>query len=213
MYIYQPQRILLREQIKKYSPYIKGGVLDVGSGSYSRYIDLFNFQEYVKMDIEPGKNVDVVGRAENIPFGAETFDAVVCTQVLEHLAEPQKAVSEIYRVLKKGGHCLLTAPQINELHSEPQDYFRYTKFGLMAIFSKQGFAILECDQIGGFFTMLAQLLIRYLIDRLNLYQRKWHRLCNPPFKIFSRLMIFLDSIDKNKANRKHALIWCLIAKK
>lgn len=65
------------------------------------------------MDIKPGKNVDVTGQAENIPFKSETFDAVVCTQVFEHLPDPPKAANEIYRVLKKGGHCLLTALQIN----------------------------------------------------------------------------------------------------
>jgi len=212
-YIYQPHRILLHKQIKKYSYFIKGKVLDVGAGSYSRYIDVFNCKEYIKMDIRPGKNVDIVGMAEDIPFESETFDSVICTQVLEHLAEPSKAISEIYRVLKKGGHCLLSAPQINELHEEPHDYFRYTKFGLIEMFSKQGFEILKCNQIGGFFTMMAQLVIRYLIDRFNLYQKKWYRLCNPPFKSFSKFMMFLDKIDKNKVNYKNTLTWCLIVKK
>ena len=201
------------EQIKKYSPYIKGRVLDVGAGSYSRYIDFFKYQEYVKMDIELGENVDVVGRAEDIPFEQETFDSIVCTQVFEHLADPFKAASEIYRVLKNGGHCLITVPQVNELHEEPKDYFRYTKFGLAEIFSKQGFEILECDQSGGFFTMQAQLIIRYLIDRLGLPQRKWYRLCNPFFKFFTKFMRFLDRIDKSQANRKHTLGWCLILRK
>lgn len=213
MYIYKPYRILLDEQIKKYSSYIKGKILDVGAGSYSHYIDFFKYQEYIKMDAKPGENIDVVGQAEDIPFGPETFDSVVCTQVFEHLADPFKVAGEIYRVLKKGGHCLITCPQASELHEEPQDYFRYTKFGLIEIFSKHGFQILECDQTGGFFTMQAQLIIRYLIDRFGLARRKWHRLCNLPFKFLSKFMRFLDRIDKSQANRKHTLGWCLILRK
>ncbi len=212
-YIYQPDRILLDKQIEKYHYYIKGRVLDIGAGSFSRYADFFNFREYIKMDIESGDNIDVVGRAENIPFKDQNFDSVVCTQVFEHLTKPLKAASEIYRVLKKGGHCLFTVPQTNELHAEPHDYFRYTKFGLIEIFSKTGFKILECDQRGGFFTMQAQLIIRYFIDRFNLYQRRWSRIFNPPFKLFSKFMMFLDRIDKSKANRKHTIGWCLVVRK
>jgi len=52
MYIYQPSRILLKQQIKKQSHYIKGKVLDVGSGDFSRYKSLFNYKEYIRMDIE-----------------------------------------------------------------------------------------------------------------------------------------------------------------
>ena len=213
MYIYKPTRILLDEQMKKYGHYIKGKVLDVGAGSYSRYIDFFNYQEYIKMDVEPGKNIDVVGSVENIPFEGETFDAVVCTEVFEHLPEPFKPASEIYRVLKKGGHRLVTVPQTSELHEEPYDYFRYTKYGLSSIFSKQGFEVLVCDQRGGFFTTMAHSSIRYMIDKFKLYERKWSRLVNKPFKFFSKFMMFLDKIDKSQANRKHAIGWCVILRK
>jgi len=212
-YIYKPGKILLDEIIQKHSHYIRGKVLDVGAGNYSRYINFFDYREYIKMDVEKGENVDVVGRAEDIPFKDETFDSVVCTQVFEHLTEPFKAAKEIYRVLKKKGHCLISAPQVNEIHGEPYDYFRYTKFGLIEIFSKSGFEILECDQIGGFFTTMAQLKIRYLIDKFNLYQKKWYRLLNPPFRFFTKFMMYLDKIDKGKANRKHTIGWCLIFRK
>lgn len=110
MYIFQPDRVLLAQQVKKYSHYINGRVLDVGAGDFSRYISFFNHKEYIKMDIKKSENIDVVGRVEDLPFENDSFDSVVCTQVFEHVANPFKAASEIYRVLKKGGHCLITVP-------------------------------------------------------------------------------------------------------
>ncbi|MFZ5559786.1 MAG: class I SAM-dependent methyltransferase [Patescibacteria group bacterium] len=211
--IYQPVRVLLEEQVKKYSHYIKGKVLDVGAGSFSRYEGLFNCSEYIKMDVEKGNNVDIVGRAENIPFKNESFDSVVCTEVFEHLEDPYKAAGEIYRVLKRGGYCLITTPQTCELHEEPKDFFRYTNFGLKKIFTVQGFKVIKCEQRGGFFTTIAQQKMRYLVDRLNLYQKKWSRLLNPVFKLYSKLMNYLDKIDDSKANQKHTLGWCLILQK
>ncbi len=82
MYIFQPDRILLRRQVKNFSSYIKGKVLDIGAGEYTRYRDLFDCDEYIKMDVKKGENVDIVGDIESIPFGDESVDSIVCTQVL-----------------------------------------------------------------------------------------------------------------------------------
>ena len=101
----------------------------------------------------------------------------------------------------------------NKLHEEPRDYFRYTKFELREIFSRPGFEILVCEQIGGFFTTMTQLTIRYVINKLNLYQKKWGRLVNPLFKLFSKLTTFLDKVDRSQANRRHTLTWFLVLRK
>ena len=121
MYIFQPERFLLNKQIRKFSHFIKGKVLDVGAGTGDRYSDSFDSDEYIRMDIEDGEGIDMVGRAENIPMEDEVIDSVVCTQVFEHLQFPEKSASEIYRVLKKGGNVLITVPQMNEMHEEPQN--------------------------------------------------------------------------------------------
>ncbi len=213
MYIYQPNRILLDRQIKKYSHYIKGRVLDVGAGSFSRYVGFFNYREYIKMDIQPGKNIDVVGQAENIPFEAETLDAIVCTQVIGDFKNPSQAIKEFYRVLKLGGTVLLTESFINEIHDEPRDFWRFTKFGLEHLFQEAGFKIVALDQRGGFFSVQAQSNIRYLINKFNLYSHSWTRIFNPFFRIYSKIMFFLDKLDKNQNNRKFALDWCIIAQK
>jgi len=212
MYIYQPSRILLKQQIKKQSHYIKGKVLDIGAGDFSRYESFFDCKEYIKMDIEKNNNVDVVGRAEKIPFEDGSFDSVICTQVFEHLDKPFEAAKEIGRVLKKGGICLLTIPQVNELHEEPVDYFRYTKYGMKKVFSQ--FKLINSSQRGGFFTLKAQLNIRYLIDRFHLYNHKFlGRVLSKFFQAYSELMYFIDKLDKSEANRKNTIGWCFVFKK
>jgi len=214
MYIFQPDRFLLQEQVKKYSSYIKGRVLDIGAGEYTRYRNFFDCEEYIKMDVGKSENVDVIGSIENIPLIDASVDSVVCTQVFEHLKHPQKSAEEVFRVLKKGGYLLVTVPQVNELHEEPNDFFRYTNYGLKVLFEEAGFEIVKSDQRGGFFAVVAQIKIRYMIDRINLYKRPFVGYAiSKLLSIYGRIMLWLDKIDVSVANRKHAIGWCFIFKK
>ncbi len=213
MYIYQPSRILLKQQIKKQSHYIKGKVLDVGAGDFSRYESLFNCKEYIKMDIKKNDNVDVVGRAEKIPFEDGKFDSIVCTQVLGDVKNTHRVVKEFYRVLKNDGIVLLTESLMDEIHDEPKDYWRFTEFGLRYLFENAGFKIIVINQRGGFFSVKAQNNIRYLIEKLNLYSHEWAKVFNPFFVIYSKIMFFLDRIDKGRVNKKFTLGWCVVARK
>lgn len=212
--IFQPDRYLLKKQIQKYTHYIRGVVLDAGSGDGERYKNFFNFDKYITLDINSSYKVDIIGSVENIPAESESFDSIISTQVLEHVKNPQKAVEEFYRVLKLGGHCLVTVPQLTELHDEPNDYFRFTKFGLEELFKKAGFKIIALDQRGSFWTANAQMKIRYAIDLFNLNRYIWlAKIFNPFFIGGGYLSIYMDKIDKSAASKKHALGWLIIVKK
>lgn len=214
MYIFQPDRFLLNKQIKKCGQYITGRALDLGAGEFDRYRQHFIAKEYIRMDIQHRENIDLVGSADNIPVVDESFDAVVCTQVFEHLKHPQKSAQEIFRVLKPGGFVLITAPQMNELHEEPNDFFRYTSYGLISIFESIGFKTITLDQRGGFFATIAQAEIRYMIDLFSLYKHPIvGRVFAPLCALYGKFAIFLDSHDKSVANRKHAIGWCAVFKK
>ena len=214
MYIHQTDRTLLKQQVKQLAHHIEGEVLDVGAGEVARYETFFDYDNYLKTDISDGKNVDVVASADDLPFEDETFDSVISTQVFEHLKQPRIAASEISRVLKPGGKCLITVPQMNELHEEPHDYFRYTKFGLVEVFEKAGFRTVTYDQRGGFFAMLAQIKMRYLIDRFSLYKKPIIGRCfGKYFALLDRIALFFDGLDKSKANRKHTIGWAFVFEK
>lgn len=212
MYIFKPSKSLLHTEIRNVAQYIHGKTLDIGAGNYDRYSGLFpNATEYMRMDM---KDADIVGSIYEIPFENETFDSLVSTQVFEHLAYPQKGAAEMFRVLKNGGYALVTVPQWNELHEEPHDYFRYTKYGIETLFTDEGFKIITMNQVGGYYSNLAQMRIRFAIDTYNLYQRPIiGRIANELLSLYGRYMIAKDRRNTSAANRKHTIGWCAVMQK
>jgi SAM-dependent methyltransferase len=211
--IFQPDRVLLFEQVKRHRDCIRGLVLDIGVGAFRRYTDLFPADQYWTLDNSIRCTPHVVADAHALPFKEATFDSLVCTQVLEHLWDPAQAISEFWRVLKTGGGILVTVPQTNELHEEPFDFYRFTQFGISRLLGQCQFDILILEQRGGFFATIGQQLIRYAIDRWRLTSSGWGRLMRLPASLLGRTMLKLDSWDSSPANKKHALGWCIIAKK
>lgn len=108
-------------------------VLDVGSGG-SSYGDLFPHR--LTVDIDPARKPEVIADAHNLPFESESFQVILCTEVLEHLADPRKGIGEMWRVLKPGGKLILTTRFVYPLHDVPGDYWRFTKYGMRALFSE-----------------------------------------------------------------------------
>ncbi len=214
MYIYQIERSLLRDQVRKFAHYISGHVLDVGGGEVNRYKDLFTFNTFTVLDITAGPEVDIVASADSIPLADSSKDSIISTQMLEHVKYPEKCVQEMYRVLKPNGFALITAPQWTELHSEPFDYWRYTNYGLTELFERNGFTVVEYEQRGGFFCNAVQMSIRYFVDKFELYKHPLQgRILSSVFHFFGSLAISLDKKDSSKANRKHAIGWCFVFQK
>lgn len=108
----------------------EGKTLDVGCGN-AIYGHLFPNRVTVDIEQRPGVAVDIIVDAHNLSvFTNDSFDIVLCTEVLEHLHTPAQAIAEFKRVLKPGGILLLTTRFVFPLHDTPNDYYRYTKYGL-----------------------------------------------------------------------------------
>jgi SAM-dependent methyltransferase len=85
--------------------------------------------DVVQLDIDAERGADVV--ADICTWRSETpFDAILCSEVLEHLYAPHLAVNNMWASLRNGGRLILTAPFVFPIHSAPHDYFRYTRHGL-----------------------------------------------------------------------------------
>ncbi len=114
---------LIRQHLRPHAKEIGGRLLDIGCGNQP-YRDLFpNVHEYVGLDRErrykAHEHVDLIfskGTAEALPFANEVFNAVMATQVIEHLPEPAAFFQEAHRVLKPGGKGIITFPLVNPLH-------------------------------------------------------------------------------------------------
>jgi len=115
--------------------------LDLGAqnGPYAAH-----FPRRVGLDIKKGLGVRIIGDAHALGIRDGSFDVVLCTEVLEHLAEPQRAIDEIFRVLAPGGQLLLTTRFLFPIHDAPHDYFRFTKYGLRHLLRR--FEIVELQE-------------------------------------------------------------------
>ncbi|MHC5012469.1 MAG: class I SAM-dependent methyltransferase [Planctomycetota bacterium] len=107
------------------------------------------------------KDVDIISDITSIPEPDASFDAVLCTEVLEHLPHPIDALRELSRLLKPGGVLILTAPFCSLSHFSP--YFFHT--GFSANFYRRwlddlGLDIEELVHNGNYFEYLAQELRR-----------------------------------------------------
>jgi SAM-dependent methyltransferase len=133
-------------------------VLDAGAGD-CRYAHLFRHTNYIAVDFakvaKQYGQLDVIADLVKLPFPEGSFDAIICTQVLEHLPQPQVALAEMYRLLRSGGTLWLTAPLYYEEHEIPFDFYRYTRFGLSHLLSEAGFHITSLNELEGYWGTLA----------------------------------------------------------
>lgn len=196
------------------SKYLKGKLIDIGCGTkpykelLSPYVD-----EHIGVDLEDpihGKSeIDIFGTAYKIPVTSDSFDSVICTAVLEHLEEPELALKESYRVLKKGGYAIYSVPFIWHLHEEPRDFYRYSKYALEYLFNKTGFEIIELKALSGFWVTFGQSLVYYLYG-FNRGPFKWLRIIDAIGVVIQSGAYVLNKIDKTE---RWTWMYMVVAKK
>lgn len=102
---------------------------------------------------------------QTLPFADGHFDTIILSDVLEHVAEPQRLCAEMARILAPGGSVLLNVPFLYHLHEKPHDYYRYTDEGLRHLLRESGLSIVELTPIGGSPEVLATFLAKHLARR------------------------------------------------
>ena len=125
-----------RTLLQEFAPrYAKGSILDLGAGK-AKYRSILEplSSEYITCDTFEAPHIDYIEDAHNLSFKDQRFDTVICTMVLEHVPKPWLVASEIERVLKPGGFCIITAPFMFPKHDDPEDYFRFSSVGLASLF-------------------------------------------------------------------------------
>jgi len=219
------------EWVKKQLKRIPKGqsVLDVGAGE-GRYKKYCEHLKYVSQDFNQYKGkgdgvglqtghwntskIDLVSDITSIPAKRNSFDNILCTEVLEHIPHPELAIKEISRLIKKGGKFILTAPFASQTHFSP--YFFITGFSVnwyKKILPKYGFKIAKIEANGNYFDYVSQELVR-----LPMVAKKFTLLW-----IFSMLlyipiipltMIFwMVSILSKKSEEYGCFGWHVLAKK
>lgn len=111
------------------------------------------------IDIDEVRGPDYVMDATNLKFEDEVFDLIIMMETLEHIKEPYKAIKECYRVLKPSGKLIISTPFILGIHDSPNDYYRFTKFGLSYLL--RDFRDVKIKNRNNYFESTIVLFLRY----------------------------------------------------
>jgi len=184
-------------------------LLDVGAGECV-YRKFFSHCEYKTQDFcqYPGTKegllqenwgygpIDYVSDITSIPVPDQSFDVVLCTEVLEHVPTPIEALKEIGRILKVGGILYLSAPLGSGLHQQPFHFYGgYTPHFYNKFLVEYGFKIIEIRPIGGLFKHVGQELHRVgrvLTDKKSSHFTFLHR-----FIFMNWLPRYLAKLEKD----------------
>lgn len=141
-----------------------GAVLDVGCGEMPFRGLLPPDSVYTGLDVPQADDFGMQPHSDivsfdgiKIPFGDESFDHVICTEVLEHAADPVALIAEMHRVLRRGGSLVVTVPFSARVHHAPYDFHRFTAYRLAQMFS--GFQSADIRERGDDLAVIANKLI------------------------------------------------------
>jgi 2-polyprenyl-3-methyl-5-hydroxy-6-metoxy-1,4-benzoquinol methylase len=134
-------RLAIRTSVRLFSESfeVSGPVVEIGSFYMPSHEQLCNLRpffaefEYIGCDIRQGLGVDRIEDAQALRFADGTVGTLILLEILEHLPDPNKAISEAYRVIKDDGLVILSVPFNARLHGFPSDYWRFTASGVYTL--------------------------------------------------------------------------------
>ena len=134
-------------------------VLDAGAGQ-APYRKLFRHAQYETADFlalahSRYRVPDYICDLASIPVEDGRFDHVLLTQVLEHIPEPGRVLTELHRVLRPGGRLWMTAPLFYAEHQAPYDFYRYTQYGMRHLLDSAGFEVTSLEWMEGYLGTLS----------------------------------------------------------
>lgn len=194
----------------------RGRLLDMGCGHvplYGVYRDLVkenicvDWANTLHSNIHVDHEVDLAGK---LPFEDGTFDTILLTDVLEHLAEPVRATGEAARLLHSGGKLIIGVPFFYLVHEAPHDYHRYTEFALRRMCEINGLTVVELEAYGGFSEILLDLTgkgLEHLPNPLPVLLRPLHRVAC----VINRAPLIRKFSDRSK--RAFPLGYVVVAEK
>ncbi len=167
----------IRQGILEHSHYAKGTLLDVGCGvkpykaAFAPFVDIHLGIEYSPDSGYIGNLADFCADAAALPLPDASVDTILCTEVLEHVPNPEKVISEFARVLRADGILICTAPFFFPIHDK-FDFFRYTPTGLAVMMERQGLTVEKVKPLSGSGITVAVMINLFLFD-LGFMWTKW----------------------------------------
>ncbi len=193
-------------------------ILDAGAGEcqFKKFCDHLEYvsQDFGQYDgignangiqtkIWDNTKLDIVSDITNIPVPDKSFDAIMCTEVFEHIPDPVSAIKEFQRILKPDGYLIITAPFCSLTHFAPYHFSTgFNKYFYEHNLKEAGFSISEITPNGNYFKYIAQEIRRipyvserYGAKKTNLFQKG----------IFYIMLMIIKSLAKNADSSKDLL--------
>ncbi len=183
-------RLIGRVYDQMIQKYATGLLADIGCGDVP-YYELYKDKITDNVCVDWGNSVSVsfidhfadLNKPLNF-FESNSFDTILCTDVLEHIHEPALLFSEMARVLKPHGNLILGVPFLYWVHDNPHDYNRYTHFMLEEFCKKNGLTVVELEIYGG----LPEILFDLVEKGYNYYKLPLPKVFNKCFNGFGKFM-------------------------
>lgn len=159
------------KSIRELEVFFHGTILDIGAG-HSPYYSLIskNATLYIAMDytsslpaIESRKIERTAGVLEEVPLSSDSIHTVFCSQVFGYAKDPNCGMKEIFRVLRPGGHAIISVPHIAPIYDEYYDSYRFTPAGLSRLVQAHGGEIIRLEVQGQMFAAFALCLTTNLV--------------------------------------------------
>lgn len=181
-------------------------VLDFGCAD-SPYRCLFpETADYLRADLEGNTTASIrINDDGTLPLDDSSIDVVLSTQVLEHVVSPETYVRECKRVLRPGGHLILSTHGLWIYHRDPVDYWRWTSDGLQFLIEQQGLQTIDVQGIVGLAAVAVQL-----------FQDATHHHLPGPLRwiyciILQRTIALLDRLHSASSRRRNAMMYLILA--
>ena len=179
---------------------VAGNVLDFGCGTMPYKTIFANCNRYTPLEydstLRPGETRTESGvtyyDGSKLPFPSNYFDSVVSFQVLEHVEDIHLTLSELRRVAKPSALMLISLPFLWPEHEIPNDFRRYTEWGLRSILSDCQLECVSIWRLGSIYDILALLIIDNLNTRPSTLLRILAQLAAPILNLFALTLGFLD---------------------
>ena len=180
---------LMETSVRRFAHELQGRVIDVGCGTQPYRPYFGHAKAYTGCDVTATRSqVDLICPADRIPVEDQTFDSVLCTEVLEHVPDPLSVMREFHRILVHSGRVLITVPMFWPAHEQPWDFRRFPGHGLLHLANASSFRVDHLTPRGGKVAMVGQVVLtafqRYFRSRL--LRRCWNE-----------TVLFLDSKTRN----------------
>lgn len=160
------RRLWLDSSLNAFSDKMRGVVLDLGGkrenkrGTFQPPEDKAQSWWYLNLDLST--HPDIFSDVTRVPLNEKSIDCIICTEVLEHLQNPQECVDEIHRLLREDGLGFVSVPFFYPVHADPFDFQRFTEEGLRQLFRR--FKSVEIFRMGSYAGVLGLLLELGVLD-------------------------------------------------